>query len=136
MNSAGYDLVVEIHRKLYNKILEDAYKTNPILATKKGELYSYELKLDKTPTVDYFNDNHIAARAFEGRAELIEDIAEKRRILSHMFAHQERKLTTSGKTEMDPHMDRIGMDAELRGMTVGRILIEELTGKHSKDTEY
>ena len=64
-NSACYDLVVEIHRKLYNKILEDAYKTNPILATKKGGLYSYELKLDKTPTVDHFNDNHIAARAFE-----------------------------------------------------------------------
>jgi hypothetical protein len=57
VNSAGFDLVVEIHRQLYNKILEDIYKTNPIIATKKRGLYSYELKLDKTPTVDHFTGN-------------------------------------------------------------------------------
>jgi hypothetical protein len=33
-------------------------------------------------------------------------------------------------------MIRIGKDAELSDMTVGRIMIEELTGKPSKDTEY
>jgi hypothetical protein len=73
---------------------------------------------------------------FEGRVELIKDIAEKRRIMSHMFTRQVRKLPTSGKMEVDPHMIRIGKDAELSDMTVGRIMIEELTGKHSKDTEY
>ncbi len=60
MNSAGYDIVVEIHRQLYNKILEDAYITNPTIATRKTGLYSYELKLDKPPTVDRFNENRIA----------------------------------------------------------------------------
>ncbi len=60
MNSAGYDLVVEIHRQLYNKILEDAYNMNPTIATRKTGLYSYVLKLDKPPTVDRFNENHIA----------------------------------------------------------------------------
>lgn len=81
--------------------------------------------------------NHLyVTTMFGGRVELIEDIAEKRRILSHMFTRQERRPTTSGKTEVDPHVARIGKDAELRGMSVGRIIIEELTGKHSKDIEY
>ncbi len=81
--------------------------------------------------------NHLyVTTMFEGRVELIKDIAEKRRIMSHMFTHQVRKLSTSGKMEMDPHVVRIGKDAELSSMTVGRIIIEELTGKHSKDTEY
>jgi len=59
VNSAGYDLVVEIHRQLYNKILEDIYKTKPTVASKKSGLYSYELKLDKPPTVDRFNEDRI-----------------------------------------------------------------------------
>jgi nitroimidazol reductase NimA-like FMN-containing flavoprotein (pyridoxamine 5'-phosphate oxidase superfamily) len=81
--------------------------------------------------------NHLyVTTMFEGRVELIKDIAEKRRIMSHMFTRQVRKLPTSGKMEVDPHMIRIGKDAELSDMTIGRIMIEELTGKHSKDTEY
>jgi hypothetical protein len=60
VNSAGFDLVIEIHRQLYNKILEDIYKTNPMIATKKGGLYSYELKLNKSATVDHFKDNCLA----------------------------------------------------------------------------
>jgi hypothetical protein len=46
------------------------------------------------------------------------------------------KPTVSGGVEIDPHVTRIGKDSELRGTTVGRIIIEELTGKISKDTEY
>lgn len=81
--------------------------------------------------------NHLYVTAmFGGRVELVEDIAEKRRIMSYMFAHQERKPAASGEAEVDPHVIRIGKDAELRGTTVGRIIIEELTGKISKDTEY
>ena len=58
VNSAGYDLVVEIHRQLYNKILEDMYKANPVIAKKNG-LFSYVLTLDKPPTVDRFDVNQI-----------------------------------------------------------------------------
>jgi nitroimidazol reductase NimA-like FMN-containing flavoprotein (pyridoxamine 5'-phosphate oxidase superfamily) len=81
--------------------------------------------------------NHLYVTAmFGGRVELIEDINEKRRIMSYLFTHQEMKPTVSGGVEIDPHVTRIGKDSELRGTTVGRIIIEELTGKISKDTEY
>ena len=59
VNSDGFDLVIEIHRQCYNKILEGVYKTNPTVASKKKRLYSYELKLDKPPTVDRFYKDHI-----------------------------------------------------------------------------
>ncbi len=58
MNTAGYDLVVEIHRQLYNKILEDVYRTNPIIG-KRGGLISYKMTLDKSPTVDRFDEDRI-----------------------------------------------------------------------------
>jgi hypothetical protein len=60
VNSAGYDLVIEIHKQLYNKILDEIYKTNSIIASNKKGLYSYELKLDKAPIVDHFKENRIA----------------------------------------------------------------------------
>jgi uncharacterized protein len=79
--------------------------------------------------------NHLYVTAmFDGTVELVEDLTEKRRILSHMFANQENKHVAPD--EVDPHFIRIGKDAELRNITVGKIKILELTGKISKDTEF
>ena len=79
--------------------------------------------------------NHLYVTAmFGGRVELIEEIDEKRRIMSRMFSHQEKHPAVPG--EVDPHAIRIEKDAELKGMTVGKIIIEEFTGKFSKDTVY
>ncbi len=84
--------------------------------------------------------NHLyVTTMFEGKVELVEDISEKRRIMSYLFTHQMRSSEPSGSQtneEVDPHMVRIGKDTELKGTTVGRIIVEGLTGKHSKDTEY
>jgi nitroimidazol reductase NimA-like FMN-containing flavoprotein (pyridoxamine 5'-phosphate oxidase superfamily) len=83
--------------------------------------------------------NHLyVTTMFEGRIELVEDIPEKRRIMSYLFTHQERGSEVSGSRvgEVDPHLVRIGKDAELRSTTVGRIILDGMTGKHSKDTEY
>ena len=83
--------------------------------------------------------NHLYVSVmFEGTVELIEEIAEKRRILGYIFTHQDRRPETVKKddTDVDPHVVRIGRDTELKNMTVGRIQIEELTGKISKDTEF
>jgi nitroimidazol reductase NimA-like FMN-containing flavoprotein (pyridoxamine 5'-phosphate oxidase superfamily) len=70
---------------------------------------------------------------FGGTVHLAEDTAEKRRIMSHMFAHQERPSPTG---EVDPHLTRIGKDTELKRTTVGWITVEELTGKKSAEVKF
>ena len=79
--------------------------------------------------------NHLYASAmFGGTVELIADIQEKRRILGLIYAHQEKKPQPGAAP--DPHLARIGNDAEMTNVTVGRILIQELTGKVSKDFKF
>jgi len=81
--------------------------------------------------------NHLFVTVmFDGKVELVEDMAGKRRIMSHMFAGQQRSPAAGGGGDVDPHVARIRQDGELKGTTVGRILLGQLTGKHSKGAEY
>jgi hypothetical protein len=59
MRSAGYDLVLSMHKNLYNKILIDLFKTNVELAKKTGKILSYSLTLKKPPVVESFIKNQI-----------------------------------------------------------------------------
>ena len=59
MRSAGYDLVLSMHKNLYNKILSDLFKTNVELAKKTGKILSYSLTLKKPPIVESFIENQI-----------------------------------------------------------------------------
>lgn len=77
--------------------------------------------------------NHLYVTAmFSGTVELVEGIEDKRRILYNLFANQER--IKSG--EDDSHFTRIGEDYEVDGVTVGKIVLDEITGKASGGTEY
>ena len=72
--------------------------------------------------------NHLYVTAmFSGKVELVEGIDEKRRIMYQLFANQERVKTD----EVDSHFTRIGKDSEMKGVTVGRIVLDEITGKVS-----
>ncbi len=53
--------------------------------------------------------------------------------MSKLFENQERN-NSSG--EVDPHVTRIGIDSELKGVAVGQIVIDEITGKVSKGVDY
>ena len=78
--------------------------------------------------------NHLYVTAmFEGTVHLAKDIAEKRRIMSFMFARQE-KLSPTG--EVDPHKTRIGKDVEIERTTIGWIAVEEMTGKKSTEIKF
>jgi hypothetical protein len=78
--------------------------------------------------------NHLYVTAmFEGTVHLAKDTAEKRRIMSFMFARQE-KLSPTG--EVDPHMARIGKDVEIERTTIGWIAVEEMTGKKSTEIKF
>jgi nitroimidazol reductase NimA-like FMN-containing flavoprotein (pyridoxamine 5'-phosphate oxidase superfamily) len=78
--------------------------------------------------------NHLYVTAmFEGTVHLAKDTAEKRRIMSFMFARQE-KLSPTG--EVDPHKTRIGKDVEIERTTIGWIAIEDLTGKKSTEVKF
>jgi methylase of polypeptide subunit release factors len=59
MRSAGYDLVLCMHKNLYNKILTDLFKTNPEIAKKTGKILSYSLNLKKPPVIESFVENQI-----------------------------------------------------------------------------
>ncbi len=59
MRSAGYDLVISMHKNLYNKILSKIFKINTELASKKGKVLSYSLTLKKPPIVESFIENQI-----------------------------------------------------------------------------
>ena len=73
--------------------------------------------------------NHLYATVmFSGVVELVEDIGEKRRIFNLMFVNQER-IKPEG--ESDPHLIRIEKDSELSNVAVGKILLDEITGKVS-----
>ncbi len=83
--------------------------------------------------------NHLyASVTFEGRVELVDELAEKRRIFTYMFHHQDRRPDEEKRKDIDvdPHLTRIGSDVELRNVVVGRIRIVELTGKVSKDADF
>lgn len=78
--------------------------------------------------------NHMYVTAmFSGTVELVEGVEEKRRILYHLFANQDRGESSG---PVDSHFKRIGEDYEVDGVTVGRIVLEEITGKVSGGTEY
>ncbi len=78
--------------------------------------------------------NHLYVTAmFSGTVELVEGFEEKRRILYHLFANQERSKSSG---EVDSHFTRIGEDYEVDGVTVGKIVLDEITGKVSGGTEY
>jgi nitroimidazol reductase NimA-like FMN-containing flavoprotein (pyridoxamine 5'-phosphate oxidase superfamily) len=78
--------------------------------------------------------NHLFVTAmFSGTVELVEDIGDKRRILYHLFANQERDKSSG---EVDSHFTRIGEDFEVDGVTVGRIVLDEITGKVSGGADY
>jgi len=82
--------------------------------------------------------NHLyVSVTFEGRVEFVEELPEKRRIFRYMFANQDRRSESLKKSDLkvDPHLTRIGSDVELNNVIVGRILIDELTGKISKDID-
>ena len=68
MRSAGYDLVLSMHKNLYNKILGKIFKINTELAGKKGKVLSYSLTLRKPPVVESFIENRIEF-FFELRSE-------------------------------------------------------------------
>jgi nitroimidazol reductase NimA-like FMN-containing flavoprotein (pyridoxamine 5'-phosphate oxidase superfamily) len=78
--------------------------------------------------------NHLYVTAmFSGTVELVESLEDKKRIMYQLFANQER-VKHSG--EVDPHFTRIGKDSELNGVTVGKIVLDEITGKVSGGTDY
>lgn len=86
--------------------------------------------------IDYgYNEgkcSHLYVSAmFKGRVEFIEDLSEKRRILSHMVRHHEKnpEPTLNSPTGM-AHAGEMGKT------TVGRIIIEELTGKKSQEVDF
>ena len=78
------------------------------------------------------NCSHLYVSAmFKGRVEFVEDAAEKKRILSYMVIHQEKNPdhTLNSPTGLA----NVG---EVGKTTVGRIVIEELTGKKSGEVEF
>ena len=78
--------------------------------------------------------NHLYVTAmFSGTVELVEGLEGKRRIMYQLFANQER-VKHSG--EVDSHFTRIGKDSELNAVTVGKIVLDEITGKVSGGTDY
>jgi uncharacterized protein len=78
--------------------------------------------------------NHLYVTAmFEGTVHLAEGIEEKRRIMSYLFANQEKASPTS---ERDPHFTRVGKDTEITRTTIGWIAIEEITGKKSTEVQF
>jgi nitroimidazol reductase NimA-like FMN-containing flavoprotein (pyridoxamine 5'-phosphate oxidase superfamily) len=77
-------------------------------------------------------NHHYVTAMFSGTIELVTDITEKRRIMNHMFANQEKR----DSTEVDSHFDRIRKDSELINIVVGKIMLHEVTGKISKDTTF
>ena len=73
--------------------------------------------------------NHLYTTVmFSGTVELVEDLDEKRRIFNLMFVNQER---VKNQGETDPHLIRIGKDSELLDVAVGKILLNEISGKFS-----
>ena len=68
---------------------------------------------------------------FKGFVEKVEDVGEKRRILRHMVIHHEKnpKPTLQSPTGL-------ANDDALRKTFVGRIIIEELTGKKSAEVDF
>lgn len=65
---------------------------------------------------------------FGGNIEFVQGTDEKRRVLNLLFENQERN-NPSG--EIDPHSIRIKKDSEVAGVTVGKIVVTEMTGKIS-----
>ena len=68
---------------------------------------------------------------FKGRVEFVEDVSEKKKILSYMVRQHEKnpEPTLNSSTGLA----NIG---ELGKTTVGRIVIEELTGKKSAEIDF
>lgn len=78
------------------------------------------------------NCSHLYVSAmFKGRVAFVEDPSEKKKILGYMVRHQEKnpEPTLSSPTGMA----NVG---EIGKTTVGRIIIEELTGKKSSEIDF
>lgn len=74
------------------------------------------------------NQKYVTAM-FNGEVELVEGIENKRKVLNMIFENQERTKTWV----TDSHLMRIQKDTEVAGVTIGRIVLQELTGKVSGD---
>ncbi len=68
---------------------------------------------------------------FRGKVEFIEGIEEKRRILRHMILHQEEN-----PEKLLARLDAFQTGGPLDKTVVGRIVIEELTGKKSAEVDF
>ena len=69
---------------------------------------------------------------FKGRVTFVEDVEEKRKILAHMIGAQEKKKPA----ELMKRLEGPQVGANLARTAVGRIAIEELTGKKSAEVDF
>lgn len=68
---------------------------------------------------------------FRGRVEWVEHIEEKRRVLTHMIEHQD-----GNPSALMPRLTGLESGGALDKTVVGRIVIEELTGKKSAEVDF
>jgi len=68
---------------------------------------------------------------FKGKVEFVEDLEAKRSILRHMILHQEKKPET-----LITRLEAFKVGGPLDKTVVGRIVIEELTGKKSAEVDF
>lgn len=68
---------------------------------------------------------------FKGRVEFVEDLEGKRKILRHMILHQEKNPES-----LLTRLDAFQAGGPIDKTVVGRIVIEELTGKKSAEVDF
>jgi len=68
---------------------------------------------------------------FRGRIEWVESLEEKKRVLKHMIEHQD-----GNPAALMPRLTGVDSSGVLAKTVVGRIVIEELTGKKSAEVDF
>jgi nitroimidazol reductase NimA-like FMN-containing flavoprotein (pyridoxamine 5'-phosphate oxidase superfamily) len=68
---------------------------------------------------------------FRGRIEWVESLEEKRRVLKHMIEYQDKNPAT-----LMPRLTGVDSSTALAKTVVGRIVIDELTGKKSAEVTF
>jgi nitroimidazol reductase NimA-like FMN-containing flavoprotein (pyridoxamine 5'-phosphate oxidase superfamily) len=77
--------------------------------------------------------NHLYVSAvFKGRVEFVEDVEEKKKVLAHMIHAQEKKKPG----DLLKRLEGPQVAENLAKTAVGRIVIEELTGKKSAEVNF